>query len=343
MTKLHQSKLHIDVMIGNNSANLTVERERESLRVFKPSEADSARVMGSLDEEQRLSDAVMLCEESSAGLTAALDSVVRLKPDTETSADPVQEVIHCSTYVSSVIPAHGGISLNSEEPFCRICHEGSSAGDLLSPCECAGSLAMVHRVCLEHWLTASGTSHCELCHFQFALERLPKPLTEWFTTPSMQHQRRTLCGDVICFLFITPLASLSGWLCVQGAMDLYYSNSMEAIGLIVLTLTLFTIYLFWSAGNTINSKTNLQLSGGTSRSSPKILSLQVVITSYAFYTSESQHGVVSLRYHIHLFRTWNSTNPSVRLQIPRPVKTHKTPKHLTLHFLCKYNNKETMV
>lgn len=69
-------------------------------------------------------------------------------------------------------------SLNAEEPFCRICHEGSSAGDLLSPCECAGSLAMVHRVCLERWLTASATSHCELCHFEFALEKLPKPLTE---------------------------------------------------------------------------------------------------------------------------------------------------------------------
>ncbi len=39
-------------------------------------------------------------------------------------------------------------------------------------------------------------------------------------------------GDAICFLFITPLASLSGWLCVQGAMDLYYSNGMEAVGLI---------------------------------------------------------------------------------------------------------------
>ncbi len=62
----------------------------------------------------------------------------------------------------------------------------------------------------------------------------------------MQQQRRTLCGDAICFLFITPLASLSGWLCVQGAMDLYYSNGMEAVGLIVLTLTLFTIYFFWT-------------------------------------------------------------------------------------------------
>uniref|UniRef100_A0A8B9K1Y4 RING-CH-type domain-containing protein n=1 Tax=Astyanax mexicanus TaxID=7994 RepID=A0A8B9K1Y4_ASTMX len=136
------------------------------------------------------------------------------------------------------------LSLNGEEPFCRICHEGLSAGDLLSPCECAGTLAMVHRVCLEHWLTASGTSHCELCHFEFALERLPKPFTEWLATPSMQ--RRTLCGDVICFLFITPLASLSGWLCVQGALDLYYSNGMEAFGLLMLTLALFTIYLFWT-------------------------------------------------------------------------------------------------
>lgn len=69
---------------------------------------------------------------------------------------------------------------------------------------------------------------------------------QWFTTPSMQQQRRTLCGDAICFLFITPLASLSGWLCVQGAMDLYYSNGMEAVGLIVLTLILFSIYLFWT-------------------------------------------------------------------------------------------------
>ncbi|MBN3276335.1 MARH3 ligase, partial [Polyodon spathula] len=137
-------------------------------------------------------------------------------------------------------------SLCNEEPFCRICHEGSNNGDLLSPCECSGSLAMVHRGCLEHWLMASNTSHCELCRFEFALERLPKPLSEWLETPAMLHQRRTLCGDAICLMFITPLASLSGWLCVQGAMDLYYSNSMEAIGLIVLTLALFTIYLFWT-------------------------------------------------------------------------------------------------
>ncbi|XP_068434704.1 E3 ubiquitin-protein ligase MARCHF3-like [Clinocottus analis] len=133
-----------------------------------------------------------------------------------------------------------------EELFCRICHEGRASGELLSPCQCCGSLAMVHLGCLEHWLTASNSSHCELCRHQFELERLPRPLSEWLCSPSVQQQRRTLCGDVAGFLFITPLASLSGWLCVQGALDLYYTNGMEALGLLVLTLALFTIYVFWT-------------------------------------------------------------------------------------------------
>lgn len=29
-------------------------------------------------------------------------------------------------------------------------------------------------------------------------------------------------------------------------MDLYYTNGMEALGLLVLTLALFTIYMFWT-------------------------------------------------------------------------------------------------
>ena len=62
----------------------------------------------------------------------------------------------------------------------------------------------------------------------------------------MRHQHRTLCGDAVCFLFITPLATLSGWLCVQGALDLHHTNGYEALGLLVLTLALFTIYIFWT-------------------------------------------------------------------------------------------------
>lgn len=72
------------------------------------------------------------------------------------------------------------------------------------------------------------------------------PLPQWWCSPTVRPQRRTLCGDAACFLFITPLASLSGWLCIQGAMELYYTNRMEALGLLVLTLALFTIYVFWT-------------------------------------------------------------------------------------------------
>ncbi|XP_076879160.1 E3 ubiquitin-protein ligase MARCHF3 [Brachyhypopomus gauderio] len=216
----------------------------------------------------------------------------------ETSITAVQDTISCSALVSSILPGPSCSSLNWEEPLCRICHEGQSAGDLLSPCQCAGSLRTVHRACLERWLSASHASRCELCHFEFALEYLPKPLTEWLTAPAMQHQRRALCGDALCFLIITPLASLSGWLCVQGAMDLYYNSSTEAFGLLVLTLALFIIYLFWT--------------------------------------------LVSLHYHVHLFRVWRASEPRVRLHVA-PSEHTPRPHPSTPPFLDTAKTKDAVV
>ncbi|XP_027564856.1 E3 ubiquitin-protein ligase MARCH3 isoform X1 [Neopelma chrysocephalum] len=135
----------------------------------------------------------------------------------------------------------------NDRPICRICHEGSSHEGLLSPCECTGILGTIHRTSLEHWLSFSNTSYCELCHFRFAVERKPRPLVEWLRNPGPQHERRTLFGDMVCFLFITPLATVSGWLCLQGAVDhLHFRSRLEAVGLIALTVALFTIYLFWT-------------------------------------------------------------------------------------------------
>ncbi|KAM3876869.1 E3 ubiquitin-protein ligase MARCHF3 [Diretmus argenteus] len=227
---------------------------------------------------------------------------VKMMPEQQLEEEPDscnQEVIDCDGDTPSTESTTVSDSLCGEEPFCRICHEGGGAGELLTPCECSGSLAAVHRVCLEHWLTASNSSHCELCHHQFALERMPKRFTEWLCSPAVQHQRRTLCGDAVCFLFITPLASLSGWLCVQGAMDLYYTSGMEALGLLVLTLALFTIYFFWT--------------------------------------------VVSVRYHLHLFRTWTQTDQRVRLQIPLPEHTVPNHQTLSINVLSKATDKETVV
>ncbi|XP_048877087.1 E3 ubiquitin-protein ligase MARCHF3-like [Brienomyrus brachyistius] len=135
----------------------------------------------------------------------------------------------------------------AERPMCRICHEGSAQEELLSPCECAGTLGTIHRSCLEHWLSSSSSSFCELCHFQFSVKRKSRPLLEWIRNPGLQQERRTLFGDMVCFLLITPLATISGWLCLRGAVDhLQFSSRLEAMGLIALTVALFTIYLFWT-------------------------------------------------------------------------------------------------
>lgn len=78
----------------------------------------------------------------------------------------------------------------------------------------------------------------------FSLSPLP---WQWLRNPGPQHEKRTLFGDMVCFLFITPLATISGWLCLRGAVDhLHFSSRLEAVGLIALTVALFTIYLFWT-------------------------------------------------------------------------------------------------
>jgi len=81
------------------------------------------------------------------------------------------------------------LSVVPEVPMCRICHDIEGEEELLSPCECSGTLATIHRSCLEHWLSASGTSFCELCHYQFTVQRKSRPLLEvWDTVKNVVWQ-----------------------------------------------------------------------------------------------------------------------------------------------------------
>ncbi|XP_006213947.1 E3 ubiquitin-protein ligase MARCHF3 [Vicugna pacos] len=198
--------------------------------------------------------------------TSRCSHLPEVLPDCTSSAAPVVKTVEdCGSLVngqpqyvmqvsakdgqllSTVVRTLATQSPFNDRPMCRICHEGSSQEDLLSPCECTGTLGTIHRSCLEHWLSSSNTSYCELCHFKFAVERKPRPLVEWLRNPGPQHEKRTLFGDMVCFLFITPLATISGWLCLRGAVDhLHFSSRLEAVGLIALTVALFTIYLFWT-------------------------------------------------------------------------------------------------
>ncbi|XP_061833849.1 E3 ubiquitin-protein ligase MARCHF2-like [Nerophis lumbriciformis] len=159
----------------------------------------------------------------------------------------------CPTRCASQVTAVDGVLLSSvlkptqsDGPMCRICHDGGCGENLLSPCGCTGTLGTVHKSCLEQWLSSSNTSYCELCNTKFSIERQLRSFKEWLADPGSSNDKRMLCCDTLCFLFVTPLAAISGWLCLQGAQDHLNSGSwLQALGLIMLTIVLFTIYMLW--------------------------------------------------------------------------------------------------
>ncbi|VDN89625.1 unnamed protein product [Brugia pahangi] len=71
---------------------------------------------------------------------------------------------------------------------CRICLEEDNESNLISPCECRGSLQFVHTRCLQQWFDVMHTrvtntliiKLCQICKTQYELEDYGmKPYTEW--------------------------------------------------------------------------------------------------------------------------------------------------------------------
>lgn len=134
----------------------------------------------------------------------------------------------------------------SSGPICRICHEGDQNIPLISVCLCSGTVGLVHLPCIEHWLSASNSDHCEICHYRYAIERHPRPFKDWLFK-SGRGIKRSFLGDVACFALLTPLAGVSGMLCFHGAArQSAHRNLWEAVGLLLLAVLLFAVYAVWS-------------------------------------------------------------------------------------------------
>ena len=115
-------------------------------------------------------------------------------------------------------PSGQDSSKNSSVNFCRICHEGESGGErLISPCRCSGSVGLIHRSCIEKWLTIVNNDVCELCKQKYSVTRHPRPFSSWLCEPAVGDDQRNLVGDGVCFLLLTPLAGISAYLCASGA------------------------------------------------------------------------------------------------------------------------------
>lgn len=112
-----------------------------------------------------------------------------------------------------------------------------------------GSLGLIHRSCVEKWLSQSNSDQCEICKFRYATIRHPKSLWQWLRETDTHTDHRHLLADIACFLLVLPLAATSAWLCVSGGLHYLRHPSVtswEGCGLIALASILALVFLCWS-------------------------------------------------------------------------------------------------
>lgn len=113
---------------------------------------------------------------------------------------------------------------SDEDPICRICRLTSekSKEKLLSPCACKGTLAYIHRTCLERWLKRSGITYCELCRFTYTvkvIERYSKiySIRKWLTDEENIDDTQDLIVDGVLTITFLPIV----FICCYGFLAVY--------------------------------------------------------------------------------------------------------------------------
>jgi hypothetical protein len=60
---------------------------------------------------------------------------------------------------------------NQNEPIkeCRCCKETNNDQNMISPCDCSGSIKYIHRNCLKQWIETSGNFQtCNVCRVEYS-------------------------------------------------------------------------------------------------------------------------------------------------------------------------------
>lgn len=139
------------------------------------------------------------------------------------------------------------------EPFCRLCY-GTKYDDstLIEPCLCKGTVAKVHRQCLEKWLNRIGSKKCDLCLYEFKCEEtlrygLFQSLRVW-----MRHRnrRRYLLHDFCLFLTMNIITLSMIALLLQAIHHVYTDDLIRDnlpiwyfIALLLAAVLWITIYI----------------------------------------------------------------------------------------------------
>ncbi|XP_076295424.1 E3 ubiquitin-protein ligase MARCHF3 [Lasioglossum baleicum] len=122
-------------------------------------------------------------------------------------------------------------------------------GPLISACKCRGTVALVHAVCLERWLTESGHTRCELCGYKYVTKRVPRhnifrSIAIWFNTVIVTRQ---MLLDILYLVVTTPLAIFSCYICAL-ALNMLLKNGIFEVPWMIITMLptcLLTLVAYW--------------------------------------------------------------------------------------------------
>ncbi|XKL68556.1 hypothetical protein PGB90_004047 [Kerria lacca] len=119
------------------------------------------------------------------------------------------------------------VQKTKEEKICRICRLSGykTKEELVSPCACKGTLAYIHRTCLEKWLKRSGTTYCELCRFTYTVKIVEKyskinSVRKWLTDEENFDDVQDLIVDGVLAITFLPII----FICCYG-FALVYSEA----------------------------------------------------------------------------------------------------------------------
>uniref|UniRef100_A0A1Y1LE52 Uncharacterized protein n=1 Tax=Photinus pyralis TaxID=7054 RepID=A0A1Y1LE52_PHOPY len=143
--------------------------------------------------------------------------------------------------------------------ICRICYDGDKTEPIITPCKCKGSVAFVHRTCLEKWLAESNLTSCEVCHYVYQTERVPaytaqQSIWRWFRVHphTSTIPIRGLRNDLYACAIITPLAIIITYIGLFSA-DYYNQKRFSdipaakwtALSLLIMISIMIGGYYLW--------------------------------------------------------------------------------------------------
>lgn len=166
----------------------------------------------------------------------------------------------------SVADSNQTVAIETSEPItCRVCYGSENKCEILiEPCYCKGTMAKVHRQCLEKWFDSSGTQICELCLFTFDVEskrryRLFESITIWIRQPL---RKQMLMHDSLFFGSITLISVLMIGLIIYGLQHFEYDQRFGNIISDLYFVSLCLVAFLWIIIITISIVlfVNLQIS-----------------------------------------------------------------------------------